>query len=521
MTRKFNCNLLGLLFLFGVSFSIKAQISEFHDIHIEDFGDLSSHLNRLAHGFTNIGDIDGDGDDDLVVSFKDYYTSDSIMIGAICLVHLDAHQQIDSVRLLNDEILNVLPKDIKQENLFRVDLDNVGDLDGNGFNDLLLGVPGFGGNWPTKVGAYGVVFLGEGGEVLNVNYTRSEFFGLEGFHDFGTKARSIGDLNFDGRNEICVSVPDLATGPIGDNAGGVIIIYLDEFGNPANWKMIENNYLSIDTGWGNDWGFGVGVAGDKDLNDDGYIDVVIGVPHGEFEGYANGELVILYLDGLANLIDIGFIHYVDIPDLKISDSHFGSSVMLIDDVNGDGRPEILAGANWEDTEAWESGMIHIISLNEDGEVYETGELFDNLVDGMNLEDLDQIGFGLELFYNEQGEQVVLSSCEDQGDGYEGFIRFMTTDFGNLKEISIPSSENKLVKSNFKIYPNPAQATLNVIASSSLDNYKILSFDGKLLFTGNLHTGNNKIDISSLTQGSYIFSGVGDKQSQQQVFHVTD
>ena len=63
---------------------------------------------------------------------------------------------------------------------------------------------------------------------------------------------------------------------------------------------------------------------------------------------------------------------------------------------------------------------------------------------------------------------------------------------------------KLISENIKIYPNPIIDNLIIESSNNkLITIRIYSLNGEEVFYNDLHSLNNKLDISSLPSGLYI------------------
>jgi len=75
---------------------------------------------------------------------------------------------------------------------------------------------------------------------------------------------------------------------------------------------------------------------------------------------------------------------------------------------------------------------------------------------------------------------------------------------------------------FEIYPNPAQGILNITCSgfkTENGSIKVLSVDGKELFTHQVKKGNENIelDLTELKAGMYLCKlNIGDRSSTQKI-----
>ncbi len=95
--------------------------------------------------------------------------------------------------------------------------------------------------------------------------------------------------------------------------------------------------------------------------------------------------------------------------------------------------------------------------------------------------------------------------------YEGIIRILTNDPAN-KQLDVPCmlaisvGISELDKVAVLVYPNPADNQLNIISNDKIIKVSVMSFNGKLLLTGN----GNSIDISKLASGVYFIQTQTDR-----------
>ena len=71
---------------------------------------------------------------------------------------------------------------------------------------------------------------------------------------------------------------------------------------------------------------------------------------------------------------------------------------------------------------------------------------------------------------------------------------------------LETTTNKAVEPtlDFAIFPNPSTTEINVLGSfSESQEYRLYSLDGALKKSGLLHPGNNKLQLSGITNGTYI------------------
>jgi hypothetical protein len=187
------------------------------------------------------------------------------------------------------------------------------DAQNDGHADLVVGAPS--GN-PIAGGPSGYVrtFSGIDDSVINTHV---------GTHPGGDLGRSVavcGDVNNSG------SV-DYVAGSPGAFAGSGMIEVWDGATGTTIWTRNGSQVLEA---------FGTSVAGGLDANGNGYDDVVVGAPFNSVGGSNSGA--VLMFDGLTGL-STGFFVTGSTLD------NFGQAVGVMDDVDGDGIPDVIAGSN--------------------------------------------------------------------------------------------------------------------------------------------------------------------------------
>lgn len=217
-----------------------------------------------------------------------------------------------------------------------------GDFNGDGFADLAIGTPGE----DNGQGAVNVLYGSAGNGltltgVAGFNQGPLEGDGKQDGDQFGSSMAS-GDFNGDGFDDIVVGSPGE------ENGGGLVhVLYGSSVGlrtdGNQRWRQGEDN---IPGGRENGDAFGYAVAA-GDFNNDGFDDIVIGVP-GEDGG--EGNLHILFGSG-GGIGSGGNQVWVQgeggLPDENENNDLFGIS-LTTGDFNGDGFADIAAGSTGED-----------------------------------------------------------------------------------------------------------------------------------------------------------------------------
>jgi hypothetical protein len=208
-----------------------------------------------------------------------------------------------------------------------------GDVDGDGYDDILVGVPGYDGEEFSE----GAALLYPGGPAGPDPVASWLAGGDQAYAFFGASVAGAGDVNADGFKDLLVGGPGWS-GDLPEQ--GIVRLFLGGPGGPSTEPSWER------TG---DWEgglLGASVAGVGDLNGDHYGDVAAGAP---------GAAVPLVGDGVA-MVFLGSAEGLASGGLDwtlegLAQAEFGAALAGGGDVNGDGYDDLLVGSpGWSNPE---------------------------------------------------------------------------------------------------------------------------------------------------------------------------
>ena len=247
-----------------------------------------------------------------------------------------------------------------------------GDVNGDGYADVILGAPN-----PSGVGEVYIIYGGSSlSNLIAVADAEVIIVGEAAEDETGMSVGGAGDFNGDGYADVIVGAPNVDAGLT--DRGRAYIIY----GDPRfNYSIQASSAQVIITGEGNGNFLGCSVAGAGDVDGDGYPDVIVGAKGVDGGLTDRGRAYIIYGgSSLKGSIPAGG---ADVVITGAADGdEFGLSVAGAGDVDGDGYPDLIVGAEGADDEWTNQGRAYIIYgdssldssiLASDADVVITGE----------------------------------------------------------------------------------------------------------------------------------------------------
>lgn len=410
------------------------------------------------------GDRNNDGKLDLLVGA--YQASDgTTTTGEIYVLHLEGspsyphkkyHQTLPFISTLKKHSAltgEPLASEIDGWDYYGRSIAAIGDLDGDGINDMVVGsqLDDDGG---TDRGAVYVQFLNADGSIKSyqkISDTQGGFIGaIDNTDYFGISVCSLGDLDGDGNT-------DIAVGAWGDDDGGtdrgaVWILFLDTNGTVNSYQKISDTQGNFTGVLDDSDRFSWSLANVGDVNHDGLPDIAVGA-YGDDDGNANaGAIWILFLDtnGIVkshqkiSATEGNFIDTLDVSDF------FGYSVSTIGDLNDDGSIDIVVGAPTDDDQAVNAGAFYILFLSDSGTVASSKKIVSGNYgfDGLQIAD-DRFGSSLSGVYDFDLDGVtdllvggILTDFGGSGRGAVWML-LMNSD-GTVKSHKIISSTSNLL-----------------------------------------------------------------------------
>lgn len=289
---------------------------------------------------TTAGDVNGDGFDDALISA--YYNDDAALNAGAVYLHYGSETLPEGEASLSDlvELTGESASD-----LAGFSISSAGDVNGDGFDDLLVGVP-YDDDAGSNAGAAYLIY-GEATELTSQSLSMADAkFTGENTNDYAGYSVASGDLNGDGFSDLIIGAPyndDTTSGYDARYAGSAYVVY----------GPVDSGTTSLSTAvqlQGNLIYAGSSVAS-MDVNGDGYDDMLVGsIGATDLHSFSNRAYLVY---GAAAELTSGYLYnHVIIMSYSATISTGGSSnsnflVSSTGDVNGDGYEDmsILRGTS--------------------------------------------------------------------------------------------------------------------------------------------------------------------------------
>ena len=289
----------------------------------------ADHANYTAGEYIDVGDVNGDGKDDIAVTT---FNADSYAGGGYILPGpLSGTQTMDEAgyRIKSSSATTSVGRSI-----------TLGDLDDDGFDDLGIGAP-------DDTGKMFVFFgpITADRQIANADLVYKGTYDTEVGH-----GSDIGDINGDG-------VEDLVIGCYEDNEGGVDAgAVFFEYG-PLEPDSVNLNdvYDAKIIGVGNSAFAGRYVRAGADVNGDGMGDVLAAAPYARGGAPSSGVSYLIHGGAMGDSsLDDAPGRYIG----QVSEDYAGEGLAM-GDVNGDGLADVILGSYGNANGHW-AGAAYVV-----------------------------------------------------------------------------------------------------------------------------------------------------------------
>ncbi len=317
----------------------------------------------IGNSLSSIGDFNGDGIDDIILGASTSTYAGYSNAGKAFIVFGDEdtieRENLDLATLQSDEGVEIAA--YYTNGYLGEDVVGIGDINGDGFEDVLIGAPGYSFYDPTLLttqNAAGIAYVVYGtnsnpGLLRSLDLASGGATLIRGLQDsdrLGSTVAGIGDINND-------NVPDFAIGAPGSNPndpGKAYVIFGDNAGIGSSVDLSQLGTgvsgFEIDGSGVGAIGLGRAISAAGDINGDGVGDLLVSAPG------TNGGVGAVYVifgrsgGGFGNTLDLSTLDGTNgfLIDGKSAGVSAGLSVSVAGDVNDDGFDDLIIGSSLDD-----------------------------------------------------------------------------------------------------------------------------------------------------------------------------
>ncbi|MEE9151842.1 MAG: integrin alpha [Thermoplasmata archaeon] len=288
MSKKFVLYIIALVLVItifipatsgGLRYSINIDVS---DVDASFIGRSSGDISGKSVAI--VGDVNGDGYDDILIGAPEAGTQNAgrayLIFGKKTGWSVDSSLSDCDITFTGDNWNRYAGHSVA----------GAGDFNGDGYDDILVGVPRFGG-----ASTYGEAFLilGKPSGWSDSSLSSGSDIDFHGEHDgdvAGSSVAGAGDVNGDGFDDILIGAPTNDDG--GSDSGKTYLI----FGNSSGWDfdvpLSDANASFYGENASDKSGHTISGAGD--VNGDGYDDILIGAPNNDDGGIDSGKSYLIF-----------------------------------------------------------------------------------------------------------------------------------------------------------------------------------------------------------------------------------
>jgi hypothetical protein len=473
---------------------------------------------KAGYSVAAAGDVNGDGYDDFLIGAM-YDEEEDPEAGQVYLIFGNASGWWMDINLSQADASFLGENDGDHAG---ASVAGAGDVNGDGFDDILIGAPENTG-WNMYSGQAYLILGKASGWSMDTSLSNSDasFWGEGSYDHCGANVAGAGDVNDDGYDDFLIGAS--YNDESGINAGQTYLI----LGKKRGWSM-DTRLQSVDASFlgENDYDYsGSPVAGVGDVNGDGIDDFIIGARvnseggnragqtylilgkssgwsmdidlsnvNASFWGEASRDSAGLDLDGAGDVNGDGFDDFLigsrnteggdyagqvylifgkasgwsmdsnlsssDASFLGATRDNLGMGLGGAGDVNNDGFDDILIGASGNDDGGTDAGKIYLILGKASGWSMDT-----------NLSTA-QASFLGEVASDYAGDRALGRAGDVNGDGYDDFLIGVT---GN-DEVGTYAGQTYLILSDYLSPSIESDETLSIAFTGDTSSFNITATD---------------------------------------------
>ncbi len=230
--------------------------------------------------------------------------------------------------------------------------DSAGDVNSDGYDDIILGAPGSQLNGTDSGAAY--LVLGPTSGTIDLANADATLLGEDGGDWAGSSVSGAGDVNADGYDDVLIGAPSVyvdAPG-MGLYSGRAYVVFGPISGTV---DLSDADVMLLSEDGGSTTGNAVSEAGD--VNGDGYDDILVGASSYDSPGMASNGAAYIVFGPLYGDLDLSSAYALIGTD---DNDYAGRAVSGAGDVDADGYDDVLVGASGSDLGGTEAGAAFLV-----------------------------------------------------------------------------------------------------------------------------------------------------------------
>jgi hypothetical protein len=423
-----------------------------------------------GYSASSAGDINGDGIDDLITGEPLVYSSGGYSYVVFGSADVAAGGSFNLSSLNGSNGFRINYYDLGDGTTHSVS--GAGDINADGIDDLIIGVPSHGGFFPQ--GDYSVSYVVFGGTNVGAdgNFDISSLDGNNGFvingidanDNLGWSVSSAGDINGDGIADLIIGAPgNTTTYARNDSSKSYVVFGGTNIGEGGSFdlSLLNGSNGFVINGINPSDYSGSSVSGAGDINGDGIADLIIGAPYADPNGSNSGSTYIVFggagvgAGGSFELSSLDGNNGFVLNGIAVG-GRSGFSVSGAGDVNGDGIDDVIVGAPSTGYNGRSSGSSYVVFgspvsvaaptagddtlIGTDAGEFIRGRAGDDLLNGRSGDDILLGDFGNDTLIGGNGDDLLMGSFgNDSLFGGAGSDRFLLV--SNLETDTIADFES--------------------------------------------------------------------------------
>ena len=310
----------------------------------------------VGYALAGAGDVNGDGSPDLLVRPSIYRSK-----GPVAYVIFGGSSDPVDIGALGDQGFAITMSESAEAGDIRSNdvtgLAAAGDMNADGFDDVVIGVPWTDHNERVNSGSAYLVYGKTDSGTVDLSTLGTSGVTIDGADakDEAGVAVASADVDGDGTNDILVGAP--FAGDALPNPGKAYVVFGGSLTSVIDLALPFDGF-AIEGARGRQV-FGAAIAAAGDMNDDGLEEIVVGAPADSYRVRSGAYIVV----GKAthDEVDIAADDWDGWEIRPRRRSSVGHAVAGGSDFNGDGNPDVLIGdPDALGSKDWDSGAAYVI-----------------------------------------------------------------------------------------------------------------------------------------------------------------